>query len=119
MLVPNLVLELVPLIRLYHDGPIFMYTANIRDTLNFLKIYLLVDGVTITLHDQSDVKPWVNLARRLKVFNFPKKSLRLNVFEGVELPKDPPLDGWLVKSSIKWIKDCPLPEGEVLMKLWD
>ena len=41
-------------------------------------------------------------------------SMRLNIFKGVEVGKLE-LD-WIVKDNIVWIKDCPLPEGETLMK---
>ena len=46
--------------------------------------------------------------------NLDGKSLRLNIFEGVG-----PVDcstRWQVKGHMKWIPNCPLPEGEVLMR---
>ena len=46
--------------------------------------------------------------------NLDGKSLRLNIFEEVG-----PVDcstRWQVKDHMKWILNCPLPEGEILMR---
>ena len=44
------------------------------------------------------------------------KDLRLNVFAGVDvLGVD--TQGWDTRFNLEWIEDCPLPKGEVFMKL--
>ena len=48
-------------------------------------------------------------------FSYVKKSLRLKVFKGVDV-SGIDLSLWDVKDNIEWIKDCPLPEDEVLMR---
>jgi hypothetical protein len=50
-----------------------------------------------------------------KIYKTRKKSLRLNVFKGVSVPKT--WSNWIVKKNMVWIKNCPLPEDEVFMKL--
>jgi hypothetical protein len=42
--------------------------------------------------------------------------MRLNVFKGVDLT-GVDVTHWKVRTDIEWVKDCPLPEGEVFMRL--
>jgi hypothetical protein len=42
--------------------------------------------------------------------------LRLNVFIGVDI-EGFDTNGWQVKGNIEWIENCPLPVGEVFMKI--
>ena len=46
-----------------------------------------------------------------------RKSLRLNVFKGISVPKLYNKNNWQVKKNIKWIKDCPLPKNEEFKRL--
>ena len=111
MLVTDKVTDLIDEIRQQTDAAsIYMYTADVRcpRTLRLLlEVYL--DGVTVTLHEQEDVAPFLRFAEVVEGIEEVGKSLRLNVFKGIKLeyPK-----GWIVKDNITWIKDCPLPEGE-------
>ena len=43
------------------------------------------------------------------------KSLRLNIFE--EVGPVASSERWQVKDHMAWIPNCPLPQGEVLMRL--
>jgi len=74
------------------------------------------DGVTLTLHTQEDANVFVSW---YKAWNLEsgRKSMRLNVFKGVTLPKEIDVSNWKVRWDMEWIKDCPLPEDEVFMKL--
>jgi hypothetical protein len=118
MLFPNLVIDTINKIRIENPlAKIYMYTAFVFTTRIF-EILTLLDGITVTLHTQSDVKKfkWFN---ELLFFTdkFLYKSLRLNIFDGIKMPKKINLDNWQVKKNIKWIKNCPLPADEVFMRL--
>jgi len=112
MLAPDLIERVISDIHKQTECPIYLYTAYVRDVPAVLRILHQLDGLTLTLHEQSDVEPWLELD---KVVPWTTKSLRLNVFEGVDLSA---YDTWRwdVKDHIQWIPDCPLPEGEVFMR---
>lgn len=99
------------------NAKIFLHTAITRPAEHILSILWLIDGLCITLHDQSDIPGWEEF--EYWVSGFPTihdKSLRLNVFRGVDYNHD--IRGsWLVKDNIEWIKDAPLPEGEFFMQM--
>ncbi len=84
-----------------------------------------INGITLTLHDQSDVEDFDDLNNLLlELFNEISifsplfiTTFRLNIFKGVKLPKNTDLSYWEIKDNIEWMKDCPLPEGEVFMKM--
>lgn len=106
MLRPELVVCVAADIRSKVDAQIILYTARPGELPGVMPF---LDGVTVTLHEQTDVAEFA----RLPVL---PGSLRLNVFEGVDMAF---VDtwGWKVKHGIKWIKDCPLPENEVFMRM--
>jgi organic radical activating enzyme len=96
---------------------VYLYTALANRHLPLLVAEVL-DGVTLTLHEQKDVLRFNEFNAMLLLF--PKahrgKSLRLNVFEGVDISQmDTSL--WTVKDGIEWIDDCPLPEDEEFMQI--
>jgi len=90
---------------------VYVYTAN----PGWPKILHYCDGITLTLHNQRDVPSFIRWKHTLETYY--EKSLRLNIFKGVTLPKDIILVKWEVKRDVEWIKDCPLPEDEVFMKM--
>lgn len=73
----------------------------------------------LTLHEQKDVEPFMIFAKTLQEKQFTcNKSLRLNVFAGIELNLDDPvLVDWKIKTGIEWIVNCPLPPNETFMRL--
>ena len=94
---------------------IYLYSALINNYS--IEILQLVDGLTFTLHYQKDVE---NLEQfDLDLFPYKKyfknKSLRLHIFDDIQVNNKLTM-GWNVK-RLKWIKNCPLPEGEILMRL--
>ena len=117
MLKPDLVEIVIKMIRLENPkAKIYMYTAKI-DTVHIHYILKLIDGLTLTLHNQKDVKPFMDLY----LHHYPVRkrlSLRLNVFKEVKLPPYLELKDWNVKDNMVWEIGCPLPDGEVLMKLY-
>ena len=118
MLKPRLVLKVINRIRNNSNAIIIMYTAKVDDLNSTVGVMRFLDGVTVTLHEQSDVIPFRNLERYIRN-NLPvweiTKSLRLNVFNNVSLGTVS--SAWKTKRNIKWIKNAPLPKGEVFKRL--
>jgi len=106
---------------------IIVYTAKTDWSIeDFLFLVARVDGITLTLHDQRSADEFCDIMKKLKEtkkFNpLIGISPRLNIFEGITL--DPDVTEfieniWQIKSNMKWIKNCPLPKSETLMKLED
>jgi hypothetical protein len=96
---------------------IYMYTAKVTDMMIY-HILELIDGITVTLHDKSDIKSFSSFNEKLLKDRhyYLTKSLRLNIFNEVgRLPcKD--LSLWKIKDKIKWIKKAPLPDNETFMR---
>lgn len=102
------------------ETKLILYTADVskRDLIESLLRYL--DGLTITLHDQSDVDDFRRLnfwlLRRKRWIQDNNKTLRLNVFKGVNVyMQNDSL--WKIKDNIEWIENCPLPENETIMEV--
>lgn len=110
MLNPTLVAMTAGRIRAQTMAPVILYTAKPERLPSIMR---WLDGVTVTLHEQADVDPFLDVAAQLTGEGH---SLRVNVFAGVDVPEVP---GWETKRNIEWIEDCPLPEGEVFMRLSD
>jgi pyruvate-formate lyase-activating enzyme len=118
MLNPKLVIETCHRIRQQTHAAIVLYTAKSKRALDILAVLSWIDGLTLTLHEPYDVEPFVELNDLMKLLPFfDSLSLRLNVFNNVDI-SGIETDGWEVKSGIEWIKDCPLPEDEVIQRLW-
>lgn len=115
---PELILSTILKIKLENPiAKIFVYTAK-TDTENkyLINILDLIDGLTVTLHEQEDVKDFCFFTGWIRKNNFSHLSLRLNIFKGVKINSFWKL-GWKVKDNIEWIKNCPLPKNEVFMRL--
>lgn len=115
MLRPELIVETVSKIReVNKECKIILYTAKSKRVLDLVAMMNYVDGVTLTLHEQYDVPAFEELQKYMK--HLTEKSLRLNVFSHVDL-SGVDTSNWKVKDGIEWIKDCPLPDNEVFMRL--
>jgi len=113
MLDPVLVIKVARDIREQNSAAkIYLYTAKVNDVLSTLDVLSHIDGLTLTLHNQKDVKPF----RRLNflMLSPPGKSLRLYKFSGIDI-SGVDTSNWDVK-DMKWTDDCPIPEGEVFKK---
>lgn len=83
---------------------------------------MITDGIVLTPHSKDDVKRFIRLNERLRMYLAEnpqlKSSLRLNLFKNIKdmLPEDIDLSIWKVK-DIEWIKDCPVPKGEDFKRL--
>ena len=94
---------------------LILYTAKSNPPDALIDVLGHVDGLTLTLHTRKDVPDFKAFQAALARSGIKDKSLRLNVFHGISL-KDVDTTGWVVKTGIKWIKDCPLPKNEVFMR---
>lgn len=94
---------------------IILYTASPHLLTPF--ILQNIDGITITLHTQRDI---YLTELFLSIIDVDTKhnitSMRLNVFKGIEFPLYF-YERFQIKKDIEWIKDCPLPSNETLMRL--
>ncbi|MCP4900901.1 MAG: radical SAM protein [bacterium] len=113
MLFPLQVKETIRQIRQQTPAPIVLYTARPTQELAAMLLTGALNGVTLTLHKQRDIKPFQNLREALGMGS---PTLRLNVFAGISL-HGVETSGWKVRAGMKWIKDCPLPDDEVFMRL--
>lgn len=99
------------------EPEVILYTSMIPkhvDNEYLLSIFYLLDGITFTIHDKSGMEDFLRLQEILAMMHDQPK-MRLNVF--CDVPLSPVnLYGWDVK-FIKWIKNCPLPEGEEFLAL--
>jgi len=104
-------------IRRHTKAPIYLYTAKVDELYSTLDVLREIDGMTVTLHDQEDVAPFLALNNHISHFlhTNPYKSLRLNIFKGIEIDTEP-LFLWRIRKNIVWTKDCPLPKGEVFKR---
>lgn len=114
MLSPWRVLEAITRVRAQNMvARVYLYTALVRPGWLIDLLRDCLDGVTLTLHEQSDVTPEVCKFLR----DAPRKSLRLHVFKGITLPDDLDLTGWVVKRNRVWLPNCPLPANETFCRI--
>ena len=112
LVVPDALYKAVGQIRKRTTSPIIVYTAKVDDIRITNWILDIVDGLTVTLHNQDDVMSFLKFAVFMNHYKQPK-SLRLNVFEGVELPPFKYEKMWQVKRDLVWKEHCPIPDDEV------
>lgn len=114
---PGLLFATIINIRMVTDTPIYIYTAYREDPARLWRFLSLVDGITLTLHTKKDVAAFKELNDMvIRYLPAGSKSLRLNVFKGIELTGID-TSRWIVKKDMVWIKDCPLPENEEFMRV--
>ena len=114
----NLLLLLGQIHRQNKKANRIVYTANSLGVINNPAVVERLHGLTLTLHEQSDVDGFIDLdASRTFVQLSRGMSLRLNVFEGIQVPYEDLVCYWNVKDEIQWLENCPLPEDEVFMKV--
>ena len=110
--------------RVVTRAKIYVYTAMTVYKRTFKPIYSVikyVDGITLTLHTQEDVDNFKQVLYSITASNkiaeaFAGKSLRLNIFEGLDV-SGLDLSDWIVKDNMVWIKDCPLPDDEEFRRI--
>ena len=98
------------------DAKIILYTAMTTEPYTLMSLLKYLDGLTITLHNQQDIIPFLCFNNILGM-DLAEKSLRLNVFNEVNISDYQIPVIWQIKENIEWIEDCPLPDNEVFMRL--
>ena len=124
MLYPDKVTDIIREIRSKCSCPIYMYTAKVDDLKAVYNLMFMLDGWTVTLHDNSDIDSFRLFAGFIDPYIYYKKgkkpSMRLNIFKNVDVSnipwKHPIYTPWKIKSGIEWIEKCPLPINEEFMK---
>lgn len=116
MLKPEALIKIIAKIRQQTSAPIYVYTADVDDLDATFAVLEVADGITLTLHDQSDVENFQIFDHCMVMKQISGKSMRLNVFKGIDLT-GVDTRGWQVKDNIEWIENCPLPQNEKFMKL--
>lgn len=107
-------------------APIYVHTAWLEDTLGALNVLDAVDGMTVTIHKDKDVSPFLSFHKCMKELWEPEeKSLRLYIrqdwnpmkaFEYLMLCYDVNPQLYWDTKTIEWKEDCPLPEGEIFRR---
>ena len=117
MLYPDEIYEIIDGIKVENStAKIYLYSAKFNPALIYLLHISYLDGLTFTLHDSDDIRLFNLLNDQLLKLSLTNKSLKLNVFKGVNV-SGINLSLWTVKDNITWIKNCPLPVDEVFMRL--
>ncbi len=117
MLNPVLIINTVKSIRDQNTAAkIYLYTAKVDNWQALLSVLHYVDGITVTLHRQSDVPPFLYLDSLLYKKNF-IGSFRVNIFRRVDANISIIKQHWKVKDNMEWVKNCPLPKDEVFKRL--
>lgn len=124
MLEVGLVYDTIQRIRSQNACPLIMYTADVRRRELLLWLLKHLDGLTVTLHDKADIPAFTLFHEHYKKEkpDLGPKLMQLNIFREVNYnPTRVPWGDtdmfWVVKNNIAWIKNCPLPPGEVFKRL--
>ena len=128
MLYPELLQRVIGEIQATTNSPrIYLYTANTKNYDKLINVLITIDGLTITLHEDEDVKDFVRFMEEMNKIGerlpywLENKSLRLHIFKEVDASviKNIKLIGnWDIKDDIEWEQNCPLPDDEVFMRYW-
>jgi len=113
-------METIREVRQYSDASIYLYTSCFNKPEIFNCILKLIDGVCVTFHDKEDPLVFKKVLKYIPIDIKRSKSLRLNVFKGIDIWKTYTmleLREWEIKEDIVWINPCPLPENEVFKRL--
>lgn len=114
MLQPELVMQAIDTICRQTNAPIILYTADLSNWNQLMRILERIDGITVTLHTPEDTVRFKSFDRRYQPSEQIKERMRLNVFAEAGSVEAKPY--WMVKRNMQWIKNCPLPEKEIFMR---
>jgi hypothetical protein len=113
MLHPDIILNTVGDIRIENPlAKIILYTAQAE---GLIKLISILDGVTLTIHEPEDYEALYELDSMVR-FNT-EFSPRLNIFKEAGPIPEPLQNNWIIQPDMIWVENCPLPKGEVFMKL--
>jgi hypothetical protein len=100
------------------DILVYLYTAKTKPLNQLTYIMPLIDGICITIHEQSDVEPFIMFHDWIMETDaYVGKSLRLNIFDQtIKIATDHLRKIWKIKDK-KWIPHKHLNKNEVFKKL--
>lgn len=120
LLDPFLIIKTIRIIKNQNkEAKIILYTAKTDTPYLLIPILMMLNGLTVTLHEQKDVKPFKELTKVLlhSKNDFKKTiSFRVNIFKGINV-RGGIANFWKVKDNMEWIKNCPLPTNEVFKRI--
>jgi len=114
LLFPYKLWDLIDEIRKISKAKIYVYTSAGKNPVALMKTIKKSNGICLTLHDKKDADDFYAFLRIYAGFDFSGKSLRLNIFKGIGMPE---ITNWKIKRNVEWLENCPLPEGEVFLRL--
>lgn len=116
MLFKDELLAVVKDIKSKSKAKIYLYTAE-TNILYFFDLLEVIDGFQLTLHkcNVNEMADFNNSQYNLEEFS--EKSFRLHVFPEMTMPIRIIPTVWKEIKFMDWVKDCPLPSGEVFYKL--
>ncbi len=115
MLDPLLVINTAKEIRIQNpEAQILLYTAKTDDWRSILSVLHYVDGLTVTLHNKADIKPFHSLNSIMMGSNMIGKRLKINMFKEFDLNFN--LNLWTIKRK-RWLKQQHVPKNEVFKQL--
>ena len=121
MLDPMQITTLVKSLRFINVWcPIYLYTANVTVPNVAMHVLSMIDGMTLTIHDENDIAPFLYFNHKLTLVSrwAQHKSLRLNIFKEASFhPYASDYFLWKdIRYNMEWIEDCPLPQDEVFLR---
>lgn len=117
-LFPDKLKELISEIKKNGNQKIIIYTTPEYTIEDFYEVLKLIDGITITIHNEEDLTKYKKQCSDLRyVGNFENKTLRLNVFNPIRDMILNVVELFFEVKYIDWIENCPLPENETLYQL--
>jgi organic radical activating enzyme len=125
MLYPARLSNIIDYIKSKTDAKIILYTAKF-ELPDIVYIINVLDGITVTFHSQKDVDNFEKaFIKAVGYFGddfenlIKDRSFRINSFVDIDISKLEKLYSYKyfkIKKDINWIKNCPLPKGEVLYR---
>jgi organic radical activating enzyme len=125
MMYPALIVQTIQKIRKQNlNCKVYLNTAKVDEVRDILRVWGFLDGITVTLHVDKDFKTFQDTVKWMESYRITRSKIskRLNVVSDVltrmswEQIRWLKKSGWQIKSKM-WMDDCPLPEGEVFMRL--
>ena len=116
MLYPEVLLDEIKRVKRRTLAMIYMYTACTTKPRDFMAVIREIHGCTLTIHNQSDVADFYKFQHHVDLFyrQIKVKSMRLAIREGVIVHG---LSHYWDVTYWTPMEVCPVPQGEVLMKL--
>ena len=124
MLIPSKIISFIYNLRdLGYEGKFYMYSALYTNELDryYDEILFFIDGLHFTVHYEATDKEIMQLKKFSEsktLRHYPDKSYRLAIdsrlydkydFSNIDF------SNWSVVRKLKWLVDCPLPQGEELL----